>query len=157
MKLEVKWGLIFSLASLLWIAGEYLLGLHDRYIDRQAVLTNLFFFPAVLIMYLAVRDKRRRQGGRIGFSEALLCGIGVSVIVAILAPAVQYIFSRWINPRFFEEMIRHSVGSGKLSLEQARQHFNLNAYMLMSSIGAIGAGGLTSLALALVMRTRDAK
>lgn len=157
MKLEVKWGLIFSLASLLWVIGEYLVGLHDRFVDRQAVLTNLFFFPAVLIMYLAVREKKVRQGGRIGFNEALLCGIGVSVIVAILAPAVQYVFSRWINPRFFEEMIRHAVGSGKLTLEQARQHFNLNAYMLMSSIGAIGAGGLTSLALALVMRTRDAK
>jgi hypothetical protein len=157
MNLEIKWGLVFSLASLIWVTGEYQLGLHDRYIARQAVLTNLFFFPAVLIMYLAVREKKRKQGERISFAEALLCGIGVSVIVAILAPVVQYSFSRWINPRFFEEMIRHSVAAGKLSPDQARQHFNLNTYMLMSSIGAIGAGGMTSLALAALMRTRDAK
>lgn len=155
MRVEIKWGLIFSAVSLIWVVAEYWSGLHDRYIAHQAVLTNLFFFPAVLMMYLAVREKRALLGGRIGFTEALLCGIGVSVIVAILSPAIQYVFSRWINPRFFEEMIEYAVSTGRLPLELARQHFNLKQYMLMSSMGAIGAGGMTSLVLALLMRTRN--
>jgi hypothetical protein len=155
MKLEIKWGLIFSLVSLIWVVGEYKIGLHDRYIASHAVLTNLFFFPAVLMMYMAIREKRTARGGRIGFVEALLCGIGVSVIVAILSPAVQYIFSTWVNPRFFERMTEHAVSTGSLPVELARQHFNLKQYMLMSSMGAIGAGGMTSLVLAVVMRTRN--
>ncbi|NBO64221.1 MAG: DUF4199 domain-containing protein [Acidobacteria bacterium] len=157
MKVEIRWGFIFSLASLLWISGEYLVGLHDRHIEHQATLTNLFFFPAVLIMYLAVSEKKRQMGGTISFAVALRCGLGVSVIVAILAPAVQYLFSRWINPDFFVAMNSYAVASGKLSPEQAQQHFNRNTYMLMSSIGAIGMGGLTSLFLAWLMRTRTAQ
>ncbi|MFM8394748.1 MAG: DUF4199 domain-containing protein [Acidobacteriota bacterium] len=155
MRVEIKWGLIFSIVSLIWVAGEYLIGLHDRYIANHAILTNLFFFPAVLMMYLAIREKRQALGGRIGFIEALLSGIGVSVIVALLSPAVQYIFSKWINPGFFEKMIEYAVSTGKLPLELARQHFNLKQYMLMSSMGAIGAGGMTSLVLAWLMRTRN--
>lgn len=155
MKLEIKWGLIFSLVSLIWVVGEYLVGLHDRYIAQHPILTNLFFFPAVLMMYLAIREKRRALGGKIGFIEALLSGIGVSVIVAILSPAVQYIFSRWVNPGFFDQMTAYAVASGKLPLELARKHFNLQQYMLMSSMGAIGAGGMTSLVLAFLMRTRN--
>lgn len=157
MKIELKWGLIFSLVSLLWVIGEYLVGLHDRYIDQQALLTNLFFFPAVLMMYLAVREKRAALGGQIGFVEALLFGIAVSVVVAVLSPGVQFVFHRWINPGFFARIIEHSVASGKLTLDQAEKHFNLNSYMLMSSIGAIGAGGMTSLVLALTMRTKNSK
>jgi hypothetical protein len=160
MKTELKWGLIFSLASLIWVIGEYVVGLHGRFIGQQAVLTNLFFFPAVLMMYLAVREKRARlalEGQGLGFVEALLSGIAVSVVVALLSPLVQYVFHRWVNPDFFTRMIEYSVVTGKLSRELAEKHFNLNSYMLMSSMGAIGAGGMTSLVLAVLMRTKNSK
>lgn len=155
MKTEIKWGLIFSLVSLLWVVGECLAGLHGRYIDRQQILTNLFFFPAVLMMYLAVREKRQLLGGRITFTAALTCGVAVSVVVAILSPPIQFIFYTWINPHFFEKLIEYSVGSGKMTAELATRHFNLQNYMLMSSMGAMAAGVPTSLVLAFLMRSRD--
>lgn len=163
MKTEIKWGLIFSMVSLLWIVGEYLVGLHDRYIDKQQILTNLFFFPAVLMMYLAIREKRQMLGGQITFMAALTCGFAVSVVVAILAPLIQYVFHTWINPHFFEKLIEYSTGkaggsgTGIMTVELASRHFSLGNYMLMSSMGAITAGVSTSLVLGYLMRSRNSQ
>lgn len=155
MKTEIKWGLIFSLVSLLWLILEFMAGWHDRHIAWHPILTNLFIVPAVTMMYLAVREKRRTRGGRINFQEAFLCGLGVSVIVAILSPLAQYLFHRFINPHYFEKAIEYTVSSGKATAELAHQLFNLQSYMLQASLGALVAGVLTSLVLAALMRDKQ--
>lgn len=155
MVTELKWGVIFSLVSLGWVTAEYLAGFHDRSIASHAIVSVFFMVPAVGMMYLAIREKRRLAGGRIGFVAALLCGIGVSVTVAVLAPLQEYIFHRLINPNFFERMIEYSTGSGKMTMEQARSYFTLRSYMMQSSMGAIGMGWVTSVVLAFLMRERS--
>lgn len=154
MKTEIKWGLIFSLISLLWIILEFMVGLHDRHIAWHPILTNLFFFPAVVMMYLAIREKRGTLGGRISFQQAFLCGLGVSVVVAVLSPLIQYLFHRFINPHYFAKAIEYTVSSGKATAELAHQLFNLQSYMLQASLGALVAGVLTSLVLAAFMRSK---
>ncbi len=156
MKTEIKWGLIFALVALLWVALEYAVGLHGKYISMHPILTNLFIIPAVIMMVLAIREKRRVLGGRITFTQAFLCGLGVSVVVAVLSPLTQYIFHRFINPRFFENAIAFAVSTAKMTLDQANSYFNLQSYMLQASLGAIVAGVITSLILAAIMRTKNA-
>ncbi len=155
MKTELKWGVIFSLVSLGWVTGEYLAGFHDRAIDRQATVSMLFMFPAIAMILMAIRERRRLGGGRITFVEALFCGIGVSLVVALLGPLQEYIFHRFINPHFFEKMIEYSLAKGKMNAEEARSYFSLRSFMLQSSMGAIGLGSLTSLILAALMRTKN--
>jgi hypothetical protein len=157
MKIEIKWGLIFSLVALLWVVLEYAVGLHGRYISWHPYLTNLFVIPAFIMMFLAIREKQRVLGGSITFKEAFLCGLGVSVIVAILAPAIQYIFHRFINPSFFENAVNYAVGSGKATPEQANAYFNLQSYMLQSSLGALVAGVITSLIIAAILRSKNVR
>ena len=153
LRIEIKWGVLFSLAGLLWMAAERRLGLHDEWIAWHAGLTNLFFVPAVTMMYLAIRERRRALGGQIRFSAAMVSGTIVSLVVALLSPLAQFIGHRWISPHFFERASGHAVSTGKLTMEQADRYFNLSSYMLQASSGAIVAGLLTTLVLAWLMRT----
>jgi hypothetical protein len=57
-KIEIKWALLFSLMSLLWMLLEKLSGLHGKYIDYHMYLTNLYAIPAIWVMVLRLRIKR---------------------------------------------------------------------------------------------------
>lgn len=154
MKTEIKWGLIFALVLFLWICLEYAVGLHDKYIASHQYVSFIFVIPAAAMMYLALREKRRTLGGKISFTQAFLCGLGVSVVVSLLSPLTQYIFHRYVNPNFFNDFINYAVNSGKATLEQAQAYFNLKSSMIQGSVGALVMGVIISLILAAIMRSK---
>jgi len=154
MKTEIKWGLIFSLAALLWVLLERLVGLHDKYIHLHPLLTMLFAIPAVAMMVMAIREKRRELGGAITFKQAFLCGLGVSVVVALLAPLAQYLTHNFITPNYFTNAINYSVQNGLQTREQAEQYFSLKSYILQASLSGLVIGAITSLILAVIMRAK---
>lgn len=156
MKTEIKWGLIFTFVQFLWICLEFAVGLHDKYVSMHPILTNLFIIPAVYVMYLAIREKKNILGGKITFGQAFLCGLGVSVIVAVLAPLSQYIFHRFINPNYFQNAINYAISAGKLTEAEASSYFSLQSYMMQASLGAIVAGVITSLIIAAIIRSKSA-
>ncbi|QQS47384.1 MAG: DUF4199 domain-containing protein [Acidobacteriota bacterium] len=156
MKTEIKWGLFFALMAFLWICLEFAVGLHGRYISMHPIITNLFIIPAVYIMYLAIREKKNLLGGKITFGQAFMCGLGVSVIVAILSPLSQFIFHRFVNPNYFTNAINYVTSAGKMTEAEATAYFSLQSYMLQSSLGAIVAGVITSLIIAAIVRTKTA-
>jgi hypothetical protein len=151
-KTEIKWGVIFSVMGLLWLTLEYLVGLHDKLIAWHPILTNLVAIPSVIIMVLAILEKRRVLGGKITFGQAFLCGLGVSIVVALLSPLTQFIFHRLINPGYFDNAIRYGVSQGKATLEQAQGLFNLESYMIQSVLAAIIIGTITSLVIAAMIK-----
>ncbi len=156
MKTEIKWGLIFTFVQFLWICLEFAVGLHDKYVSMHPILTNLFIIPAVYVMYLAIREKKNILGGKITFGQAFLCGLGVSVIVAVLSPLSQYIFHRFINPNYFQNAINYAISAGKLTEAEASSYFSLQSYMMQASLGAIVAGVITSLIIAAIIRSKTA-
>ena len=138
--------------GLLWICLEYAVGLHGRFIAWHPILTNLIAIPSVIIMVLAILEKRHVLGGVITFKQAFLCGLGVSIVVAVLSPLTQFIFHRLINPGFFENAIRYGVEHGKTTLEQAQAFFNLRSYVIQSVLAAIIMGSITSLVIAAMIK-----
>lgn len=151
-KTELKWGVIFSVMGLVWLTLEYLVGLHGRFIAWHPYLTNLVAIPSVIVMVLAILEKRRVLGGAITFKQAFLCGFGVSLVVAVLSPITQFIFHRLINPGYFENAIRYGVEQGKTTLAEAQAFFNLQSYMLQSVFAAIIIGSITSLVIAAMIK-----
>ncbi|HEX4948295.1 MAG TPA: DUF4199 domain-containing protein [Blastocatellia bacterium] len=151
-KTELKWGVIFSVMGLVWLILEYLVGLHDKFIAWHGILTNLVAIPSVIIMVLAILEKRRVLGGTITFKQAFLCGFGVSLVVAVLSPITQWIFHRLINPGYFENAIRLGVEQGKTTLADAQAFFNLPSYMLQSVFAAVVIGSITSLVIAAMIK-----
>ncbi|MGE0101250.1 MAG: DUF4199 domain-containing protein [Blastocatellales bacterium] len=154
MKTEIKWGLIFTVVQMLWWCLEFAVGLNDRYISMHPLLTNLFVIPAVYMMYLAIREKKRSLDGRISFGQAFTCGVGVSVIVAVLAPLTQYIYHRLISPHYFQNAINYAVSASKLTEAEANRYYSLPSYMVQASLGAIVTGVITSLIIAAVVRSK---
>jgi hypothetical protein len=152
-KTEIKWGVIFVLATLLWNLLERLLGFHSDKIDQHAVVTMFFMIPATVIYVLALRDKRNNDlGGKMTYKQGLIAGLIITLVVTILTPLSQYLAVEVISPDYFPNMIEHSVALGEKTLDEAQDYFSLQNYMVQSLIFAPVAGIVTSLIVALFMR-----
>lgn len=154
-KLEIKWALIFIGATLLWMLLEKAVGLHSTHIDKHMYLTNLFAIPAILIYVLAFKEKKTTNSGVLTYKHAVISGLVITVLVAILSPPTQWVISEIITPEYFPNVIAYSVESGYYkTLEEAQAYFNLENYMLQSAVGALFMGVITSVVVAFFMRTK---
>lgn len=146
VKIEIKWAIIFSAMTLLWMLLEKLSGLHSNYINYHLYLTNLFAIPAVWLIVLALRDKKNNfYNGQISYLQGLLSGIILSVIIALISPLTQWITSYIITPEYFPNVIKFSVEQGyHQTLADAEAYFNYQNYALQSAIGALVMGTITT-------------
>ncbi|MFS4417073.1 DUF4199 domain-containing protein [Maribacter sp. 2307ULW6-5] len=156
LKIEVKWAIIFSIMGLLWMLLEKLFGLHGTHIDKHMYLTNLFAIPAIIVMVLALKDKKKNYySGQMNYKQGLISGILLSLFIALLSPLTQWITSTIITPEFFPNVIAHSVKTGyHASVEAAQAYFNLKNYMVQSTIAALVMGIVTTAVAMLFIRTK---
>lgn len=154
-KLEIRWGVIFSLAMLVWVLIERLAGLHSSMIHQHMLWTNVFAVVAIAIYVLALRQKRDRElQGQMTWKQGFMCGVGITIVVAILSPLTQWLAHSFISPHFFSNMADYAVRSGNMTEAQALNYFNLQSYMIQSVIGAVVMGVITAAVVALFLRTR---
>ncbi len=152
-KLEIKWGLIYVVMTLVWVALERVLGLHDTHIDQHAIYTNLIAIPSIAIFVFALRQKREQfYEGFMTYKQGLVSGIIISLVVALLSPLTQWLVSTVITPDYFSNAIAHAVSAGKLNQEQAEGFFNLKSYIAQGVLGASAMGFLTSAVVALFLK-----
>jgi hypothetical protein len=153
--IEFKWGVIFTLTTLLWMLLERLAGLHDSHIDKHAIYTNLFAIPAVVVFVFALLDKRKNfYGNKMSWLDGFLSGLVISIVVAILTPISQYITIKYITPDYFQNAIEYAIESGKMTSAEAAEYFNLTSYILQSAFGAVLMGAITSAIVAIFIRKR---
>lgn len=156
IKIEMKWAFIFSLMGLLWMVLEKLAGLHGKYIDYHMYLTNLFAIPAIIVMVLALRDKKKSLGGAITYKQGLISGIILSFFIALLTPLTQWITSYLISPEYFPNSIRRSVELGYYKTdEEAAAYFNYKNYATQGAIGAFIMGIITTAIAMIFIRTKS--
>lgn len=154
-KIEVKWVVIFFAATLLWMLAERLTGLHDKNIGYHYIVTNFFSVVAIALYVFALLDKRNNYfGGKMTWLQGFVCGLIISLGVAILTPLGQYITSALITPHFFENMIAYTVENEKMTKEAAEAYFNMKSYIIQSTIFAPVAGVVTSAIVALFVRKK---
>lgn len=152
-KTEIKWGVIFVLATLLWNLLERLLGFHSDKIEQHASVTMFFMIPAIAIYVLALRDKRNNDlGGKMTYKQGLIAGLIITLVVAILTPLSQYLAVEVVSPDYFQNAIDYAVKSGESTLDEAKDYFSLQNYMVQSLLFAPMAGVVTTLIVALFMR-----
>lgn len=155
-KIEIKWAIIFSVVSLLWMLLEKLSGLHGEHIDYHMYLTNLFAIPAIVMMVLALKDKKKNYySGQMTYKQGLISGIIVSVFIAILSPLTQWITSYVISPEYFPNIIKRSVELGYYkTTEDATAEFNYANYAVYSVVGALMTGILTTAIVMLFLKSK---
>lgn len=156
-KIEIKWAIIFSLMVLVWMVLEKMSGLHDRYIDYHLYLTNLFAIPAIIVMVMALKDKKRSfYHGKMSYQQGLISGLMLSVFIALLSPLTQWITSYIITPEYFPNVIKRSVEIGYYnSTEEAEANFNYLNYAKQGLIGAFVMGVLTTAIAMIFIRTKN--
>lgn len=155
IKIEIKWALIFCVTMLAWMYFEKTMGWHDEKIADHATYTNFFAIPAILIYVLALLDKKKNfYSGAMTYKQAFLSGLILTVIVTVLSPLAQYITTTMITPEYFPNVINYAVSSGQMTQEDAEAYFNLKSYLVQSVIGALVMGIVTSLIVAVFVKSK---
>ena len=148
--IEIKWGLIFTVFTLLWMVMERALGWHDVHIAKHATYTNLFAIPAIIIVVFALLDKRKNFfDGKMTWKQGFITGLLITVVIVILSPLSMWITNTVITPHYFDNVIAHSVDTGKLTQFEAEKYFSMSSYIIQSMIGATVMGVVTSAVVAI--------
>lgn len=157
ISIEIKWAIIFTIVGLLWMVLEKAVGLHDKYIDQHMYLSSLFSIPAIWMMVLALKEKKRKAyGGDMTYVQGLISGIILSVIIALLSPLSQWVTSYVITPEFFPNAIKRSVEIGYFkTTADAEANFNYKNYAIQGAISAVGMGILTTAIAMIFIRTKQ--
>lgn len=154
-KTELKWGVIFTVAGLVWMVLERAVGLHDELIAYHAIYTNLFAIPAIVIYVLALIDKKKNfYNGEMTYSQGFMSGLLITLFVTILSPLSQYITSTYITPYYFNNVIEYTIRENQMTREDAEAYFNMKNYIIQSVIAAPVMGILTSAIVALFVRSK---
>ena len=143
--IEIRWGVMFSLATMVWMIVENSVGLHDVYIAKQPIYTNLFAIIAIAIYALALRDKRDNFfKGKMTWKQGFISGVVLSIVISILSPLVQYITYTFISPNFFTNIIKYAVDHKVQTQEQAEAYFSIKSYILQGMFGGLSMGVITA-------------
>lgn len=155
-KTEIKWALLFSIMVLAWMVLEKLTGLHSTYIDYHLYLTNLFAIPAIWIMVLALKNKKKNDyNGKMSYFQGLKSGVILSLFIALLTPLTQWITTYVITPEYFPNVIKRSVELGYYkTTAEAEAYFNFKSYVQQGTIGAFIMGLVTSAIAMIFIRTK---
>lgn len=159
-RIEIRYAVLISLLMLLWLALEFLVGLHDTFIAYHPYITMLALIIPVVCARLAVKEKTEELNGRINFKQAFTTGAIVAALAAVFSLPVQVVFHLLINPDFFDNMIASAVKRAELNhldvaaaSADATAYFNLQSYLLMSFAGTLIFGLLIAAFMAWRMRT----
>ncbi|MCU0328360.1 MAG: DUF4199 domain-containing protein [Chitinophagales bacterium] len=157
VRIELKWALIFSLVSLLWMILEKISGLHGKNIDYHMYLTNLFALPAISVIVLALKDKKMNfYSGQMSYQKGFISGLILTIFIALLSPLTQWITSYIISPEYFPNVIKRSVEVGYYkTTEEALRFFNYPNYAKQSAIGALIMGIVTTAVAMIFLRTKS--
>jgi hypothetical protein len=156
LKIEIKWAILFSIMTLLWMVLEKLSGLHSTYIDYHLYLTNIFAIPAIWFMVMALQEKKKvYYDGQMSFKQGFISGLILSVIIALLSPLTQWIISYVISPEYFPNVIKRSVEIGYFkSTAEAEANFNYSNYAKQGAIGALIMGIVTTAIAMIFIRSK---
>lgn len=157
LTIEFKWALIFSSVTVLWGIMEKLCGLHGPNIAYHMYLTNLFAIPAIWIMVLALKAKRKEDfGGNMSYVQGLLSGLLLSTFIAVMSFGVQWILTSVVSPEYFPNLISYSIDLGIYKdVSSAEKAFNYSSYSLQGAFGALAMGVLTTAIAMIFLRAKN--
>jgi len=153
--LEIKWGVIFSVAILLWVGFERLIGLHGENVELHSSVTNFFAIPAIAVYLFALLDKRKTDyDGVMSWREGFMTGVFITLVVVVLNPIVQSITHLLISPDFLTNLIEFTTETGRMDQAEAEEYFNLRNYITLGIVGSLFMGLATSAVVAIFTRKR---
>ncbi|MGG7036894.1 MAG: DUF4199 domain-containing protein [Flavobacterium sp.] len=153
--IEIKWAIRFTLLVLTWSIAEKLTGLHDAYISKYWLYSNLFAIPAVIFYFLALNEKKKYFfNGNITWQQGFVSGVVLSFLIALLNPFAQYVIYSSITPHFFENIIEYKLKNTRISAQSLQAVFNLTTQILQTTFGSLSMGIITGALVSLFIKTK---
>lgn len=155
-KIEIKWAFIHAAMFLLWMVMEKIVGLHDKYLDKQQFVTMLILIPSCIIYVLTIRDKKRHYySGSITYGQGFVNGFMLTLFIVLLSPVNQLITSWIITPDYFANAIEHTVKAGMFTREQAEAQFNIGYYTITGIVGGLVTGIVFSAIISIFTKSKS--
>jgi hypothetical protein len=152
-KIELKWAIIFTIMTLVWVLLEKTLGWHDEKIADHYWLTLLFLPFAVFMYVLAMRETRRRIYNRkMTWLQGFLSGLVLALFIALLSPLAEYVTHNYLTPEYFTNVRDYSITNNLMKIKEANDYFSMNNYLWQSFFGELFGGIVTSAIVAIFMR-----
>ncbi len=105
---EVKSGLALGSAYFIWLLAEKFLGFHDIRLDYLPFVFWLFvLFPAIGINWAMKAKRDRFFDGNISFLESLKVGLVITIVMALSASLMKFIYVFLVNPLYYDNRIAH--------------------------------------------------
>ncbi|MDQ3192124.1 MAG: DUF4199 domain-containing protein [Bacteroidota bacterium] len=156
MKTEIKFGLTTGVLTAIWLYTEYVIGLHEKYIEYHPTVTLFAIFIPIVAIYLAIKEKRNKsQEASITYWQGVLTGFGVSLVAAFISILAQWFYLEVINPDWTEFMVEMTriKAEEKLSdpseierqVKAAEQYFSKANYLKQSFYAPLILGVVISL------------
>lgn len=160
-KIELRWGILFSLITMIWmfIEKNFLLW-HDKYISNQYgahFIALLIIF--ILVYYFALREKRRDYyRGKMSWKKGVFSGGLLTVIITVLSPFTVFFIYHYISPDYFHNMIEYqTTESNNMTTKSAEMFFSMKSFMIQKIFTDLSFGIIIAVIIALFFRKRTQK
>lgn len=163
--LELRWGLIIGLTSMIWLYASYYLGFHTSGIEKMQMLVLISFLLCFVVYFLAFLALMKREP-ETTFPEGVKSGLLMTAVAAVIALLTQLGYFTVVNPGWTDYMVEETrlyfsekgVEGEALEarLEEARTNFSLRSYLFQSALGTLVIGALFSAIImgAMVLRRK---
>ncbi|MBI3789735.1 MAG: DUF4199 domain-containing protein [Gemmatimonadetes bacterium] len=155
LRVGVTWGVALGAAVCVWTMAVHLLGWYTTNLGagKQADVAALVL--PVVILFLAIRDARRRLGGNLSVLQGVATGVVAGLASTPIATGFLWYYHHGINPRWTEYLVAYErarlVAAGASPSDVAKQ---LDALRRLSEDGAQLRGALTgTFVLSLLLST----
>ena len=156
---ELRSAFYITALTFIWLMLEYLVGLHDKYIEYHSVVTMFAILIPVVFAYLGMKRKRDVDyDGLVTFGLMFRTGIIITIFTALMMIPLQFAFHYLINPAFFDNMIHHSVEHAianeqnpQKAFEDARAYFNIRSYVMQTVVGTLILGTILSVIYSFIL------
>lgn len=153
MKTYIRFGLIFSLVQTLFIAGEYLAGLHTDLIEYLGYGQFIFMIIAISIMVWGLNYRKEELGGKLAYTDSLLMGWVVGLVSGAIAVVIFQGYISYVNPEFFELAKQSAIDMQQMTTEEAEMQYAYPNYLVGMFIFSQVAGIITNAIAALFLKT----
>ncbi len=121
-KYAMNFGLILGVISVIFGIMLYTLDMHYQ---RNTAVTIVGVLITIVVLFFAINQFKKNNGGYLTLSEALKVGVGAALIAALIGVVYQYALANFIDPNFMDKamdaQMAEAVANGSMSSADVEQ------------------------------------
>ncbi|MBI3789714.1 MAG: DUF4199 domain-containing protein [Gemmatimonadetes bacterium] len=103
----VRWGAMLGVGVCAWTMVVHLLGWYSTDIAAGKKADQTALVLPVVALFLAIRETRRRQGGRLTIPQGIATGLVAGLASLPIAAPFLWAYHHWINPHWNDYLIAY--------------------------------------------------